>query len=169
MMMMPANVPASTAMGEPDRLQLDIGARGCDVQSGLALHADGLQRIGIRRAADQKIAAAADADGSVGSDATVVAREIAASKPPRRCIHRPGKSGLIGEAEIHAVAADGCDVWFGTAAFALKSPLETGHRADDEADILAALALQDTGAHRRQCLGACDRRPVAGDRDTECP
>ena len=116
-------------MGEPDRLQLDIGYPGRDVQSGLALHADGLQRIGIRRAADQKIAAETDADGSIGADATVVAREIAASKPPRRRIHRPGKPGLMGEAEVHAVAADGCDVWFGAAAFALKHTFEIGHRA----------------------------------------
>src|SRR5712672_1652035 len=133
-MAMPADMPARTAMGEPDRLQLDIGYPGRDVQSGLALHADGLQRIGIRRAADQKIPAETDADGSVGTDATVVAREIAASKPARRRIHRPGKSGLIGEAEI-----------------------------------LAALTLQDTGAHRRQCIGACDRRHERGDRNTECP
>src|SRR5258707_11380599 len=145
-----------------------MGSAGRDVQSGLALHADGLQCIGIRRAADQKIAAETDADGSVGSDATVVAREIAASKPPRRCIHRPGKSGLIGEAEIHAVAADGCDVWFGTAAFALKYTFETGHRADDEADILASLALQDTGAHRRQSPGACNQRHARGDGNTDC-
>ena len=155
-------------MGEPDRLQLDIGYPGRDVQSGLALHADGLQRIGIRRAADQKIAAAADADGSVGADATVVAREIAASKPARRRIHRPGKSGLIGEAEIHAVAADGCDVWFGTAAFTLEHTFEAGHRAHDEADILATLALQDTGANRRQRIGACDRRHERNDGNSEC-
>src|ERR1700681_3774015 len=48
MMVMPAAAP------EPVRLQLDAGNAGCDVQSGLALHADRLQRVGIRRAADQK-------------------------------------------------------------------------------------------------------------------
>jgi hypothetical protein len=53
-MAMPADMPAGTSMDEPDRLQLDIGYPGRDVQSGLALHDDGLQRIGIRRAADQK-------------------------------------------------------------------------------------------------------------------
>src|SRR5258705_12147104 len=46
MMMMPANVPARTAVGEPDRLQLEIGYPGRDVQAGLDLHADALQRIG---------------------------------------------------------------------------------------------------------------------------
>src|SRR5258705_13415207 len=108
-MAMPADMPARTAMGDPDRLQLDIGYPGRDVQSGLALHADGLQRIGIRRAADQKIAAETDADGSVGSDATVVAREIAASKPPRRCIHRPGKPVRTGEAEFNPEPPEGCE------------------------------------------------------------
>jgi hypothetical protein len=42
-MVMPADMPAGTSMDEPDRLQLDIGYPGRDVQSGLALHADGLQ------------------------------------------------------------------------------------------------------------------------------
>jgi hypothetical protein len=37
MVVMPANVPARIAMGEPHRLQLDIGNACRDVQSGLAL------------------------------------------------------------------------------------------------------------------------------------
>src|ERR1700694_4786055 len=111
-MAVPVVMPARGAASQPRRLQLDIGYPGRDVQPGLALHADGLQRIGIRRTADQKIAAKTDADGSVGADATIVAGEIAAAHPPRRPIHRPGKSGLIGEAEVDAVAADGWDVRF---------------------------------------------------------
>ncbi len=79
-MAMPVNMPARTATRKPDRLQLDIGDPGRDIQSGLALHADRLQRVGIRRAADQKVAAKTDADGSVGADAAVIAREIAASQ-----------------------------------------------------------------------------------------
>jgi hypothetical protein len=39
---MPVSVPARTATREPDRLQLDISDPGCDIQPGLALHADGL-------------------------------------------------------------------------------------------------------------------------------
>src|SRR5450432_4405995 len=139
-----------TAMGETDRLQFDIGNAGGDVQAGLALHADGLQRVGILRTADQKIAAAADPDRRVGADATVIARQIATSHPAGRRIDRPGKFGLLGEADIQTIAADGCDIGFGTAAFALEYAFEAGHRADDEADILATLALQDTGANRRQ-------------------
>ena len=104
-------------MRESDRLQLDIGDPGRDVQPGLALHADGLQRVRIRRTADQKVAAETDADRRVGADPAVVTREIAASNPPSRRVHRPGKPGLLGEAQIHAVATDGCDVGFGTAAF----------------------------------------------------
>ena len=99
---MPVRVPARTAMREPDRLQFDIGDADSDVQPGLALHADGLQRVGILRPADQKVAAAADPDRCVGADATAIAREIAASNPAGRCIHRPGKPGLIGEADIQA-------------------------------------------------------------------
>jgi hypothetical protein len=102
----PVHVLARTAMRELDRLQFDIGDAGSDIQPGLALHADRLQRIGVLRPADQKIAAAADPDRCVGADATVIAREIAASNPAGRCIHRPGKPGLIGEADIQAIAAN---------------------------------------------------------------
>src|SRR3984893_2054342 len=151
-------MPAMSAMREPHRLQLDIRYPGRDVQPGLALHADRLQRIGIRRTADQKIAAETDPDRGVGADTAVIAREIAAANTAGRCVHRPGKLGLVGETEIHAVAVDGCDVWFGTAAFALEHTFEAGDRADNEADILAALALQDAGANRRQRVGARDRR-----------
>src|SRR5471030_3168603 len=117
-MAMPAIMPA--AMREPDRLQLDIGYSGRDVQPGLALQADRLQCVGIGRAADQEVAAAPDANRGVGANAAIIAGEIAASNPARRRIHRPGKPGLLGEAEIDAVAANGRDVRLGTAAFALE-------------------------------------------------
>ena len=35
-------------MRESDRLQFDIGDAGSDIQPGLALHADGLQRMSLR-------------------------------------------------------------------------------------------------------------------------
>src|SRR5260370_15429017 len=142
-------MPARAVMREPDRLQFDIGYTGRDVQPGLALHADRLQRVGVRRTADQKIAAETDADRCIGADATVVAREFAASNPLRRCIHRPGEIGLASDTEIHPETADGRDIGFGTAALALEHAIEAGRRSDDEADILAALALQDTRTHRR--------------------
>ncbi len=72
-------VPDMTAAAaQSHRRQFEIGDAGRDVQPGLALHADRLQRIGVRRAADQKIAAAADADRGVGADAAVIAGEFAA-------------------------------------------------------------------------------------------
>ena len=61
-MTMPAMVPMvpiGPATREPDRLQFEAGDTGGDVQPGLALHADRLQRVGILRSAEQKIAAAA--------------------------------------------------------------------------------------------------------------
>jgi len=60
------------AMREPHRLQFDVGHAGRNVEPGLALHADRLQRIGILRTADQEIAAAADPDRGVGADAAVM-------------------------------------------------------------------------------------------------
>ena len=61
-------VPVNTVTDKPDRLQVNAGDAGGDVQTGLALHADGLQAIGIARAANQKVAAESDAHRRV--DAT---------------------------------------------------------------------------------------------------
>ena len=130
------HVPTRTAMRKPDRLQFDISDTGSDIQPGLALHTDGLQRVGILRPADQKVAAAADPDRCVGADATVIASKIAASNPAGRCVHRPGKPGLIGEADIQTVAADGCDVGLRTAAFALEHAFKAGHRAMFDGEVI---------------------------------
>src|SRR5580704_7591193 len=162
MVMMVIMMPAVTAMRELDRLQVDIGNAGRNVQPGLALHAERLQRVGILRTADQEVAAASDPYRRVGADPAVVARELAAPNPAARCVHRPGKLGLLGEAEIDAKPADGRDVGLGRASVAFEHALEAGDGADDEADILAALALQDTGTNRRQRVGACDRQHARG-------
>src|ERR1019366_7974632 len=153
-MAMPVSVPAIAAMREPDRLQFDAGDSGRDVQPGLALHADRLQCVGIFRPTDQEVAAETHPDRCVGADAAVIAGEIAVSNPAGRRVHRPGQSCLLGDAEIDAEPADGRDVGFGAAAFALEHAFEAGHRADHEADILAALALQDARTNRRQRVGA---------------
>src|ERR1700681_3318258 len=58
-MVMPVMV-VSAAAAELNRLQLEAGDAGGDVQSGLPLHADRLQRVGIGRGADQENNAAAD-------------------------------------------------------------------------------------------------------------
>src|SRR5260370_19736325 len=109
-----------TAPSKPHRRQFDIGDPGRDVQPGLALHADWLQREGIRRPADQEVAAETDTDRGVGADAAVIAREIAAPDPCVRRIHRPGQSGLVGDTEINSIAANRRDLEFGTPAFALE-------------------------------------------------
>src|SRR3954454_7709147 len=100
------------ASARQDRLELDSGDGGCEVETGLALHADRLQRIGITRAADQKVAAEADADRRAGADAAIGAGEFAALKPTGRRTDGPGKSGLLGDAEIQSKAADGRDIGF---------------------------------------------------------
>src|SRR5205814_804645 len=105
----------------------------------------------------------------VGADATVTARERAAPDPAGRRSHRPAQPGLTGDAEIDAEAANGCDVRLGAAAFALEYAFKAGGRADNETDILAALALQNPGAklRLRHRVGACDRRNERRDRDGE--
>ena len=139
-----------TATPEYHRRQFEVGNSRRDIEPGLALHANRLQRVGIRRTADQKIAAEADAHGRIGADPAVITGEIAAPNPIGRRVHRPGKAGQLGDAKIQAETMNGRDVRFGTAAFALEHAFEAGHRADHEADILAALALQNAGANRQR-------------------
>src|SRR5713226_2782486 len=151
-------VPMMPAMRERDRLKLDAGDAGRDIQSGLALHADRLQRVGIGRTADQEIAAPANTDRRIGADAAVAPCEFAATKPQVRRVDGPFEPGLLGDAEIDPNPPQRCDIGFGTVSLALEDAFEAGHRTDHKADILAAKALQNTGADRRQRIGARDRR-----------
>ena len=153
---MPAMVAA--ARGEFDRLQLEACDAGRDVQPGLALHAERLQRVGVGGTANQEVAAAADADRGNGADAAIAAGEFAAPEPGVRRTDGPSQLGLLGDAELSTDALHLGDVGLRPAACAAEHAFETRHRADDEADILATLALQDTGANRWRRVGACDRR-----------
>jgi hypothetical protein len=66
------------ARGELNRLQFEAGNAGRDVQPGLSLHAERLQRVGVGGTANQEVAAAADADRGIGADAAIAAGEFAA-------------------------------------------------------------------------------------------
>src|SRR5665213_1747807 len=98
--MMAAMVPVNTVTDKPDRLQVNAGDTGGDIQTGLALHADRLQTIDIARAANQKVAAESDAHRRVRAHAAVAARERAASQSHARRTHRPGELGLLGETKV---------------------------------------------------------------------
>src|SRR5258708_21334654 len=163
-------MPVRTAGPEPHRLKFDSGDTSGDVQPGVARQADGLQRGKILRTANQEMAAATDADRRVGADAAVIAGEIAASNPGGRRVDRPAQPGLVGDAEVEPEATDGRQIWFGTTALALEHTFQAGGRANDEADILSAFALQDTCAELRlrQRVGACQRCNERSDGDTEC-
>jgi hypothetical protein len=160
MMMMTAMVVMKVPTGVlgPDRDQLDADDAGRNVQSSLALHADRLQPIGIARTANQEIAAEADADRRIGAESTVAAGEFATSDPGVGRQHRPRELRLFREAEIHAYPANGRDISLGPSASALEHAFEPGHRADDKADVLAALAFQNTGRRRLLRIGGCERR-----------
>ena len=87
--------------------QLDVGDAGRDIQTGLALQADRLQRD--RRLPDRRpaIAADADADRGIGADAAVAARQVHRVRAARSgALTAQAKSGLLGEAEIEAEPAD---------------------------------------------------------------
>ena len=102
---MPAMVVAARTVAI-ERLQLEAGDTGGDIQPGLALHAKRLQRVGVGRTADQEVAAETYANRSIGADAAVRTGEFAGRQRGVRCAHRPGELGLLGEAEIDADPAN---------------------------------------------------------------
>src|SRR5690242_17399356 len=137
----------AAAMSEADRLELDAGNAGGDIQAGLSLHADRLQCIGIARTADQEVAPATDADRRIGADPAITASKLAKTEPGRRRADRPGELRLRSDAEIEANAPDGRDIGFGAAARALEHTFQIGDRPDDKSDILPAAAFEDAGTH----------------------
>src|SRR3954451_952143 len=130
-----AGVMASPSKHHRD--QFKIGDTSRDVEPGLTLHADRLQRVGILRTADQEVSTAADTDRRIGADAAVIAGKIAPTKPVGRRVHRPGQPGQLGDAEIQAEPMNGREIGLRPAAFALEYALQAGHRPDNEPDILA--------------------------------
>src|ERR1700738_453484 len=143
MVMVMAMMPTMAGM-HANRLQFAARYAGSDVQPGLPLHTDWLQRIGISRAAEQKVASEAHADRRIGADAAVTSRKAAVPDPVGRSVRRPGELRLIGETQIDADPLHGGNVSLRTLAFALEDALEASGRTDDEADILAALAFKHT-------------------------
>src|SRR5258706_16258453 len=111
---------STAAMAEDHRLEFEAGNARSDVQSGLALHADRLQRIGVARSTDEKVAAAADTDRSVGADAAIGAGEPAKAQPRGRRGDGPGELRLRGDADIDADAPHRRDIGLGPAARALE-------------------------------------------------
>ena len=127
-----------------------------------------LQCVGVGGTAHQEVAAAADSDRRIGADAAIAAGEFAAPEPGVRCIDGPGQLGLRGDAEIETDALHFGEVGFRPSAVAAEYAFEAGHRADDEADVLAALALQNAGANRRRRAGACERRDQRSRGECQC-
>src|SRR5579871_61351 len=116
----------AAVIAEANRLELDSGNAGGDIQAGLSLHADRLQRVGVARTADQEVTAAADADRRIGADPAVIASKLAIAEARRRRADRPGKLRLRGNTEIEANAPHGRNIGFGTAARALEHAFQIG-------------------------------------------
>src|SRR5882757_3536705 len=88
------------ASAEHDRLEVEIGDAGRDIQAGLALHAQRLQGIGILRTANQEVAATADTDGGVGAET-----RTPGSSPNRRRNRHSDRHGIRGFPLAPAAAA----------------------------------------------------------------
>ena len=149
------------------RTQIDVGNACGDVEAGLPLQAERLQREGIVRTANQQVAAEADADRSVGANAAEMTGEIAASDLIGRRVNGPGKTGLLGETKVETDTIDPGDVRFGATRRAFENALHFSAGSNDEADVWATLARQhaDLQLRLRVCRG--ERSDQHGRADTE--
>src|SRR4051812_31546260 len=149
-----------TAVGATHRAgrgQVELHDAARNVQAGLALHADRLQRVRIGGTANQEVAAEADANRRIGANAAVAAGQRAARHAGGRSERRPLHGGVVGEAEIEAEAADVGDITFGAAAGTLEYAVQGRIRTDDEADVLASAALEHANLHAAGLLRVCGR------------
>ena len=155
LMVMPVMmVPVPAAMPEFNRLEVEAGDARRHIQSGLALQADRLQSVGIVRATDQEIAAAANAYRRIGADAAIGAGEFAKAEPRGWCVNGPDELRLRGDAEIDADAPHGRNIGLGPPAGALEHAFEVSDGTHDKADILSAAAFEDARLHGRNRLCA---------------
>src|SRR5262245_1217547 len=139
--------PPPTKVSLTARTQFQaLKARG-DGDADLALHAQRLQRDRIVGAADQHIAADADAERRTALGAGIIAGEIAGPEPVHRREYAPGQRRFLGDAEVDAHFADGGDIEVVGLAAGAEHAAEIGHGADDEADAGAAAAFQHADLH----------------------
>src|SRR6185437_774159 len=89
-------------------------------------------------------AANADTNRGAALRAGIVSGEIARPKPRHRCIDAPGERRFVGDAEIDAHLADGCDVTIVRRAIDTEHAAEIGDGTHHEADACAAAAFKDT-------------------------
>src|SRR5690349_3744629 len=122
---------------------------GGNVDADLALHAERLQGNGIVGAADQHIAAGADAKRGTALRAGVSSRQIARPEMGDRREDAPGQRGFLGDTDIQANLADGRDVAILGHALDTQYAAEIGDGADDEADRGAAAAFEHANLHTR--------------------
>ena len=157
------------AAGYLSRPKFQAFQPGGDAEADLALQAERLQRDRIVGAADQHVAADADADRRAALRAGVIAGEIAGPEPRHRRVHAPGQRRFLGDAEIDADLADGRDIAVLRHAVDAQHAAEIGHGADDEADAGAAAAFEDAdlhALHRLLRMGAGEGCDQHGDGDT---
>jgi len=84
-------------------------ASGCG-KAGLPLQAERLQRERVLRAANEEVGTDTDADRRIGTNATVAPGQGAAANTMARRMNRPGKAGLLGDANVEANAMNGCHI-----------------------------------------------------------
>src|SRR5258705_870519 len=147
------------------RPQFQACQSGGNADANLALYAEGLQRDRIGGAADQHIAADADAERRAALCADIIAGKAARPEPRDRCEHAPGQRRFLGDAEIESDFADSGDVAVFRHAVGAQHAAEIGDGTDDEADAGAAAALQHDGLYTLHLLriGAANLRSQRGE------
>jgi hypothetical protein len=131
-----------------NRLQCETDDAAGHVETGLALQTDRLEREGVGRASDEKVAAAADTDGSIAADAAVIAAQLARSDAGNRCRNAPAEFCLLGSTQFNAIATDLRHVGIRATAFSVENTLKLGRRGDNHADVRTAVATKDANLVR---------------------
>jgi len=167
MLAMMAVMPAVTARGELHRLKVKTDNAAGHIDTGLALEAQRLKRVGVLRAAPQQIAAAADEERDVAADAAVVAGEIAAAEALGRCMHRPCEAGVLGHAEVDAEARNMREIRLRLTALTAKYAFQGCRGRDDHADVLAAVAFEHADLNALLRIRRGERGDECREGDTE--
>src|SRR6266567_4867266 len=166
-----AGVPAMMASPEVTQTgtraaQLEAGNAYRDIESGLSLQAQRLQREGILRPAHQRVGVAPYDDRGAGSEAAIAPGEITRADVACRGEHHPSQCRLLREADIETDPPHQPIVRITRTAVRLEPALQLVHRAHDVARAPGSPAFENSGLDPRLARG---RRACCGERGTcEC-
>jgi hypothetical protein len=148
------------AMLTTSRRQFQTSDASRNVEPGFTRDADGLQREGVARTADQRVRAQADTDRGARGRSDVKTGEATMADVLARSEYHPSQNGLSSNANINAITTHGREITLRFTDRRTEDAAELVDRAYDEADRAVSSAVQHARLYTR--LG--NRRRRRGDR-----